>query len=566
MTKLKYLTCTVFALLAVTLMLDFTACTTPEPKEDLDAKLKSALQQHGFTGQVDQSVERRLARQLNPKLVELGQLIFFDRFLGLHEDNACAGCHSPTAGFGDTQSIAIGVDNNGVVGPNRAGPRNQRRTPGVINNAFYPALMWNGRFSAPSGDPFDNSKGFSFPPPEGNTKFPPNDGEIKHLLAAQGHIPFTELPEMAGFNGIRDQEFFNSPRFNNKLFMVSEEAANNLGQSDRQFRDESQKGVRQFSVRPDDPAEEEDKPITFAEFDDRPHGSPIPNIGPDGTRNEPIRQLVLNRINGIEEYRRRFGEIFPQVASGAPVTFAMVGQALAEFQISLTFADAPIDHFARGEVNAMTDGQKRGALLFFGKANCVQCHAVSGQSNEMFSDFQMHSIGIPQIAPVFGKGSGNVGFRNAEGKFTRKGNQDFGLEDITGTDDNPRPGDRYKFRTSPLRNVAVHPSFFHNGAFTRLEDAIRHHLDVAASARNYDPAKAGVDEDLRKNVGPIDPVLQQLDPLLKTPITLSDQEFKDLLEFVRDGLLDPGAKPENLRRFIPSRVPSGKDLPRFEFP
>ena len=34
---------------------------------------------------------------------------------------------------------------------------------------------------------------------------------------------------------------------------------------------------------------------------------------------------------------------------------------------------APVDRFARGENAAMSDAQKRGALLFFGKASCVQC-------------------------------------------------------------------------------------------------------------------------------------------------------------------------------------------------
>ena len=37
----------------------------------------------------------------------------------------------------------------------------------VINTAFFPNLMWNSRFPALSGDPFDNSAGFLFPPPEG---------------------------------------------------------------------------------------------------------------------------------------------------------------------------------------------------------------------------------------------------------------------------------------------------------------------------------------------------------------------------------------------------------------
>ena len=80
--------------------------------------------------------------------------------------------------------------------------------------------------------------------------------------------------------------------------------------------------------------------------------------------------------------------------------------------------------------------------------------------------------------------------------------EDFGLEQITGSD-----SDRYKFRTAPLRNLRVSPAFFHNGAFTKLEDAIRHHLDVEQSARNYNPVAAGVDHDLTHRLGPIEPVV-----------------------------------------------------------
>ena len=81
------------------------------------------------------------------------------------------------------------------------GPRNQRRTPSVLNTALYPSLMWNGRFAAGSGDPFDNSMGFAFPLPEGTTRFPAGDQLVTHLLIAQAHIPPTELVEAAGFTG-----------------------------------------------------------------------------------------------------------------------------------------------------------------------------------------------------------------------------------------------------------------------------------------------------------------------------------------------------------------------------
>src|SRR5260370_27700032 len=100
--------------------------------------------------------------------------------------------------------MAIGVQNNNLVGQHRGGPRNQRGSPLVVNTALYPAMMWNGRFNSLSGDPFDNSLGFRFPFPEDDTRFSnANDVQhlVTHLLQAQAHMPPTELIEVAGFNG-----------------------------------------------------------------------------------------------------------------------------------------------------------------------------------------------------------------------------------------------------------------------------------------------------------------------------------------------------------------------------
>jgi cytochrome c peroxidase len=262
---------------------------------------------------------------------------------------------------------------------------------------------------------------------------------------------------------------------------------------------------------------------------------------------------VLARLNATPPYRKLFGDLFPPVKAGGSIDFTMFGMAIAEFEFTLVFADAPIDGFARGDMNAISEPQKRGALIFFGKGRCVQCHAVSGQSNEMFSDFRMHVVGVPQIAPVFGKGKGNVLF-DGPGQ-----DEDFGLEQITGN-----PADRYKFRTSPLRNAAVQAAFFHNGAFTRLEDAIRFHLDASQHARRYDPRAAGVDDDLCHRIGPMLAVRQALDPLLSTPIELSSGEFEDLVAFVRDGLLDNRVRGQNLCKLIPASVPSGRKMIRFQ--
>ena len=164
----------------------------------------------------------------------------------------------------------------------------------------------------------------------------------------------------------------------------------------------------------------------------------------------------------------------------------------------------------------------------------------------------MHNIGVPQIAPAFGVGRSNMIY-DGPGE-----DEDYGLAQITGN-----AADRYRFRSSPLRNVALQPAFFHNGAFTRLEDAIRHHLDAGQSARHYDPRRAGIDRDLRNRLGPIEPVLATLDPLMQ-PIELKAQEFDDLAAFVRGGLLDPLARPAAMCSVIPQSVPSGRALLTFQ--
>src|SRR5215468_890337 len=163
--------------------------------DQLNHQLADSLAHAGFTGTIQSSFERRLGRRIDPDLANIGRLLWFDTITGLNDDNSCAGCHSPTSGFGDTQSIAIGIQNNGIVGPDRRGPRNERRTPMAINTAFYPNLMWNSRFASLANDPFNNTLGFLFPPPEDLTL-----SYLPHLLVAQAFIPPTERTEVAGFD------------------------------------------------------------------------------------------------------------------------------------------------------------------------------------------------------------------------------------------------------------------------------------------------------------------------------------------------------------------------------
>ena len=458
------------ALLALSLAL--AACSDLEPSRiaapaaphagaaradaDIDDELRRYLAEQGFTGRIASTLESRLGRRIDRQLADIGRFLWFDRITGLNDDNTCAGCHSPTSGFGDTQSMAIGIDNNGIVGPGRTGPRNQRRTPMAINTAFYPTLMWNSRFNAPSGDPFDNARGFVFPASEGTTL-----SYLPHLLVAQAFIPPTERVEAAGFHF------------------------------------------------------------------------------PGG--NDDIRGEVLRRLNASASYRQLFGRVFPRIRAGAAITYDDFARAIAEFEFTQVYADAPLDRYARGDANALSPSEKRGALLFFGRAGCVGCHAVAGQSNEMFSDFRQHVAGIPQVVPAYG----NVVFDGPGA------NEDFGLEQVTG-----EARDRYAFRTSPLRNLALQPAFMHDGAFTRLDDAVRYHLDATRAAADYSTRTLAA--DLRGPTGPVAPILARLDPRLRASPGLTEVEVQALVDFLRDGLLDAAARPQRLARLVPERLPSGR--------
>src|SRR5947209_8802378 len=72
---------------------------TERDKGKLDSELAAVLSAAGFTGNIEQTFRQRLetnlGRPINPKLADLGRLLWFDKLHALHHDNTCGGCHSP---------------------------------------------------------------------------------------------------------------------------------------------------------------------------------------------------------------------------------------------------------------------------------------------------------------------------------------------------------------------------------------------------------------------------------------------------------------------------------------
>ncbi|UCH25315.1 MAG: hypothetical protein JSV66_15495 [Trueperaceae bacterium] len=243
---------------------------------------------------------------------------------------------------------------------------------------------------------------------------------------------------------------------------------------------------------------------------------------------EGIWNALWERLMNVDAYRERFEVAFPELTI-EKMGFEYAANAIAAFEATaFTLTDSPWDRYLNGRDEALTEGAKRGALLFYGKAGCANCHMGS-----LMTDQTHHNVGVPPLGP--GKLGGLI---------------DSGRGLLTMNE-----GDRFAFRTPPLRNVAVTGPWMHNGAYQRLEDAVAHMLDPETALHRYDPQQlpAGLQPTVRLEEAMIDTVLATLDPLLWTPVELSEPEFDDLMSFLA-ALTSPSTV--DLVRAIPDEVPS----------
>jgi cytochrome c peroxidase len=247
-----------------------------------------------------------------------------------------------------------------------------------------------------------------------------------------------------------------------------------------------------------------------------------------------IRLLLLERLRGNEEYARRFANAF-----GAPqITIRQLGEAIAAFEQQLIFTESPWDDYVAGDSQALSDQQKRGALLFFGAAkpevNCAACH-----SGELFTDLDFHNLLVPQLGP--GKDNGI------------DGNDDLGRANVSFD-----YRDQYRFRTPSLRNAELTAPYFHSGAYATLEEVIWHHADPWRANMVYDPERQ-LPRAFHDSVLPYDFERQAhtVAMPMRTGLPLREEDVVDLVEFLLS-LTDPAAR--DLSHITPSEVPSGLPL------
>jgi len=247
-----------------------------------------------------------------------------------------------------------------------------------------------------------------------------------------------------------------------------------------------------------------------------------------------IRLLLLERLRGNENYAQRFASVFD-----APhITLRQLGEAIAAFENQLIFTASPWDDYLAGDSRALTESQKRGALLFFGalnrEVNCAACH-----SGDLFTDMDFHNLLVPQLGP--GKDNGEDGI------------DDFGRANVSYD-----YRDQYRFRTPSLRNVELTAPYFHSGAYGSLADVIWHHSDPWRANIVYDPSRQ-LPTAFQDQVLPYDFERQAHSVAwpMQAGLPMSDGDVADLVEFLLS-LTDPAAR--DLSHITPSEVPSGLPL------
>ncbi|MFQ5624203.1 MAG: cytochrome-c peroxidase [Paracoccaceae bacterium] len=260
-----------------------------------------------------------------------------------------------------------------------------------------------------------------------------------------------------------------------------------------------------------------------------------------GAINVDIRrawELLAARVRAIPEYARLFAAAFDDVNTPSDIRISHIANAIGQFEnAEWRSYDSPYDKWLAGDETALSAAQERGRRLFFGKANCDTCH-----SGKFFSDQGFHALALPQFGP---------------GRTRRF---DPSVRDVGRMAESDRLADAYRFRTPPLRNVALTAPYGHDGAYPTLEGIVRHHLDPTAALAAWDRAQAALPradwlsdtdfaifDDARE-------MLQLRNKIDITPISLSDREIADLVAFL-DALTGTASLKGRLGR--PDAVPSG---------
>ena len=172
--------------------------------------------------------------------------------------------------------------------------------------------------------------------------------------------------------------------------------------------------------------------------------------------NMPDKATAIARIMEnsayIEAFKRFYGDT---IFKDTDKAFLKMTTSIAKFEKTAQFSpfDSKYDRSLK-DPTILSLKEAFGKSLFFSQqfTNCASCHQLrpNGHSQETFSSYEYHNIGVPSVRTA-----------------SSTGKADKGLFDNTAKD-----ADIGKFKVPTLRNVAVTEPYMHNGVFQDLRTVI----------------------------------------------------------------------------------------------
>jgi cytochrome c peroxidase len=184
------------------------------------------------------------------------------------------------------------------------------------------------------------------------------------------------------------------------------------------------------------------------------------------------REEVVAALRAIPEYPPLFREAY-----GRELNYADIERAIAAFERTLVFFDAPFDRFVAGEAGALSADAQAGWTLFNGKARCVTCHPV-GPSTPLLTDNLFHNIGVAARHQDF-EGKARRALKELATDASAEALDRLALETDLGELGRflvtRHRADIGAFRTPQLRNVGVTAPYMHDGSLATLWDVMDHY-------------------------------------------------------------------------------------------
>lgn len=187
---------------------------------------------------------------------------------------------------------------------------------------------------------------------------------------------------------------------------------------------------------------------------------------------QPDEATALAAIADLPEYQEGF-----QKAYGREPNYADVGRAIAAFERTLMFLDAPVDRFLAGEREALSESARRGFDLFNNKARCATCHPINPAA-PIGSDNRFHNIGVSARHQDFERLAAEALAALDEDASQEKLDElalDSDLSELGRFMVTKRYSDVGAFKTEQLRNVGITAPYMHDGSLQTLWDVMDHY-------------------------------------------------------------------------------------------